>query len=81
MAQKDRGLLVKVVAIGYISLILLGNVWLSYALIAHKPPSWFEPLAFYCVAFTVFCSILLVGQKVFLALAKKGHDAKESEDA
>lgn len=35
-----QSIFAKLTAIGFIVIVVLGNVWLTYALVAHDPPNW-----------------------------------------
>lgn len=49
----------RAVAIGYIALIILGNVWLTYAMVAHPTPTWFHIASKVAIGFTVVATFCL----------------------
>jgi CDP-diglyceride synthetase len=77
MVKKKNPLMVRIVAVAYIVLILLGNIWLVYAVVGQEPPPWFQHLAAYGVLF-VLLSVLGLGIASFLR--REGLDGGEKDD-
>ncbi len=40
LVRYRKSFLAKAAALGFIYLIVLGNIWLSFVVIAHQPPTW-----------------------------------------